>query len=283
MYLFILFVDSYKLYKIFLKNEPNDVKNKICMTLFGIPGVGKSTFLARLLSNLSAEDFYNEIIKRSSDKEMIKVENVDIGRSGTSVTMIPRLYVINEILIYDAPGFKDSDVNKNIVINILHKCLLNHIIKNKFIVVIRLELLNDIRMNNLISDYYRSFQLLFGENYKSCIDNIYFVITHIDQSIINIKDLKEVISERMISAIDLEEQHLAYFIKRLTKFHIIVDYEKDDQEKLVLKLSKMISDDSKGMTQNQVMKTQLDVFENDLDKETTKKFTKIDKNNTIKI
>jgi len=268
MDLFNLFVENYMKYKDFLKKEPLDVGKKLCMTLFGVPGVGKSTFLARLLNNSSPEEFFSNVILRKT--EYINIEDVEIGKSVTSVTMTPRLYQVSNVLLYDVPGFKDADKNKNIVINILHKCLLNHIQKNKFIVVMKMSLLDDERMNNLISDYHRSFRLLFGENYRTCIENIYFVITHIDKCTIKTEDLPNIIMERTMSSIDFDEKDLSFFVKRLSKAHIIIKYEKDSQDDVISNLIKMIGNKTNGMTQDQIIKTQLNTFENDLDKEIVK-------------
>ena len=51
------------------------------------------------------------------------------------------------------PGFKDSDENKQIVIKILHKCLLTRVERCKFIVILDVRLIYELKLTQLIDDY----------------------------------------------------------------------------------------------------------------------------------
>lgn len=243
--------------------------NDCSLTLFGVSGAGKSTFLSRLKSTMRPHDFYESVILR--EKEMITVEDVTIGNSISSVTIVPRLHEIGKLAIYDVPGFKDTDDNKKIIINILHKCLLNHVKQNKFIAVLRLHLLEETRMTQLISDYYDSFAQLFGENYRKNIDNVYFVITHYDKhESLSIKDVVKLMKERIFSSLDLNKQDLAYFLKRLVQKHILVDYKKDTQDDLLHRFDELLNDEKKSITKEDMTITNLDVYENELNKKLKK-------------
>ena len=260
--LYSAFIAYYQEYEKFQEEKRNS--DQLCLTLFGVSGAGKSTFLSRLKSNMSPTEFFNAVIARYNDK--ITLEEITIGRSITSVTIVPRLHTAGNLSIYDVPGFKDTDDNKRIIINILHKCLLNYVKKNKFIAVLRLDLIEEERMTQLIGDYYDSFSQLFGKNYRKNIDNVYFVITHFDKHSLSVKDIVNILKERVYNAIDLDKDQLAYFLKRLTKKHIIVDYATDTQESLLSKMDELLFEEAQSITQSDITITNLDVYENELNK-----------------
>ena len=260
--LYSSFINHYNEYEKFLEEEKNT--GQCCLTLFGVSGAGKSTFLSRLKSSMSPHEFYDSVIQR--DKDKIVVEDVTIGRSITSVTIVPRMHNIGKLAIYDVPGFKDTDDNKRIIINILHKCLLNHVKQNKFIAVLRLDLIEEERMTQLIGDYYDSFSQLFGKNYRKNIDNVYFIITHFDKHSLTMNDVTRIMKERVYNAIDLDKDQLAYFLKRLVKKHILVDYKKDTQDSLLNKMDDLLSEEVNSIAQSDITITNLDVYENELNK-----------------
>ena len=90
---------------------------------FGVSGAGKSTFLARLLSELDPSAFAAALPK--SGGKNVTIEGVEIGPGMETTTLVPVMYRAGgHLQIFDAPGFKDPDEQRQIVINILHKCLL---------------------------------------------------------------------------------------------------------------------------------------------------------------
>jgi hypothetical protein len=185
----------------------------------------------------------------------------------SSTTIVPKLYKIDELMIYDVPGFKDNNNNRKIIINILHKCLLNHVKQHKFIVVLKLNVLMEDKIIQLINDYYESFEQLFGDKYRKNIENIYFIITHFDKHNLKISEIIKNIQSKTRSSIKSDRQHLAFFLMRLEEKHIIIDYKNDDKSTLVTKFVELLSDDQPtSLDSNSLKITNLDVYENELNK-----------------
>ena len=91
---------------------------------FGVSGAGKSAFLARLLSRLDPSGFKAALPKDS----IVSIEGVNVGGTIGSTTLVPVMYNVGgELQIFDVPGFKDTDEERQVVINILHKCLLTRV------------------------------------------------------------------------------------------------------------------------------------------------------------
>ena len=91
---------------------------------FGVSGAGKSAFLARLLSRLEPEAFKAAL----PEKTIVSIEGINVGAGIGSTTMVPVIYPVSPTLqIFDVPGFKDNNNERQIVINILHKCLLTRV------------------------------------------------------------------------------------------------------------------------------------------------------------
>ena len=100
---------------------PRPTKSLIC---FGVSGAGKSAFLARLLSRLDPSGFKAALPKNS----IVSIEGVNVGGTIGSTTLVPVMYNVGgELQIFDVPGFKDTDEERQVVINILHKCLLTRV------------------------------------------------------------------------------------------------------------------------------------------------------------
>lgn len=243
--LFQDFIKYYNDYEKFLDEERMQTPTDYCLTLFGVSGAGKSTFLSRLKSDLPADRFYSDVINRTDERMM--VEDVAIGNGMTSTTIVPKLHHIGPNLsIYDVPGFKDTDNNKKIIINILHKCLLNHVKQNKFIAVLRLDVLEEDKMTQLVGDYYDSFEALFGiDSFRRSIENVYFVITHFDKRNLSVAQIVDTISKRVMASIDVDKPQLAFFLNRMKKKHIIIDYKEDGQRDLLAKLEAMLVEPNK--------------------------------------
>lgn len=70
--------------------------------------------------------FVKEINDR--EKDFLTIADVTIGHGAPSTTLVPELHIVpGGLEVYDVPGFKDTDASKQIIINILHKCLLNNL------------------------------------------------------------------------------------------------------------------------------------------------------------
>jgi hypothetical protein len=241
--LFQNFIRYYNEYEKFTQEEKLPTPNDFCLTLFGQSGSGISTFVSRLKSDLPADKFYGKIINREEEK--VVIADITIGHGMTSTTIVPKLYQIaSNLSIYDVPGFKDTDTHTMSITNILHKCLLNHVKHNKFIFILRVDVLEDNKMTQLIGDYYEYFEALFGFDnlFRNGIENVYFVITRVDKSSLSVAQIEETIQRRVMASIEVNRPHLAFFLNRLKKKHIIVDYKEDGQKELLSKLKEMLTE-----------------------------------------
>ena len=91
---------------------------------FGVSGAGKSTFLARLLSRLDPSGFKAALPEDS----IVSIEGVNVGATIGSTTLVPVVCNVGgQLQIFDVPGFKDTNEERQVVINILHKCLLTRV------------------------------------------------------------------------------------------------------------------------------------------------------------
>jgi len=71
--------------------------------------------------------------------------------------------------------------------------------------------------------------------------------------------------ERLFSAIDLEKEQLAYFLKRLTNKHMILDYKSQTRGQIIEKLKDLFNNDKNDVKNSDIIE-HLNVRENDLDK-----------------
>ena len=101
------------------------VKATNSLICFGVSGAGKSAFLARLLSSLDPSGFKAALPEDS----IVSIEGVNVGGTISSTTLVPVMYDVGggQLQIFDVPGFKDTNEERQVVINILHKCLLTRV------------------------------------------------------------------------------------------------------------------------------------------------------------
>jgi len=120
---------------------------------FGKTGCGKSTLFARLLSSLNTNEFFVKINEIRFDD--IEIEGVRIAsRDKTdSTTITPHFKLINQLQIYDMPGFSDCDNEVGVVINVLCKCLLNRIKENKYFVIIKMNVVKESNLSTFFHQY----------------------------------------------------------------------------------------------------------------------------------
>jgi hypothetical protein len=262
----------------FEENFDGDRADEISIICFGITGAGKSTFLARLLSDLSPTNFMREI---KSENDFSEIMGIKIGHKAPSTTLVPRRYDVGGMGVFDVPGFKDLDGNKQVVINILHKCLLNKVRSAKFLAVLDVRILfNAKRFSILIDDYHNKMKELFGpENYLAAIENIHFFLTHNDklEHPVTTEEVHKRMKSKYSEIVDMRNEHLKDFWKRLHSNFFLLDYTTQDQGMLTEKLKRICEGEmpSDGIAAKRMLTRQLSVHANKLNMKCDNKMDKI--------
>jgi GTPase SAR1 family protein len=214
-----------------------DTVHETSIILFGISGAGKSTFMARLLSSMSPENFCKEVQAEDGVKPFSDISGIRIGHEAPSMTLVPHRYEVSKMGVYDVPGFKDGDENRQVVINILHKCLLNLVTSAKFLVVLDMRnLFDENAMTVIIDDYHNKLRELFGEeNYSTYLGNVHFILTHNDKDGMGKSEevISDTINEKMFEVSNVDNPDLERFFNRLLKHHFVVDYAVQKQPEFV--------------------------------------------------
>ena len=212
---------------------------------FGITGAGKSTFLARLRSPKTCGEFHQAVFgERHSGEDYTTEEGVRIGHKAPSTTLVPKLHAVGNMGVWDVPGFKDNNQGKQIVINILHMCLLRRLNKAKFLIVVDVNVLfQENAMTTLVGDYHGKLRELFAHGsdaqYNQYIQHFYLVLTHNDKHHHTEQQIKEQITEKMIECAG-ESDGLHLFFNRMLKSHVVADYAHQDKATLVAALSNLL-------------------------------------------
>jgi GTPase SAR1 family protein len=209
------------------------------LVLFGSSGVGKSTFLARLISDMSGDNFQNDVIKRDKEENYdVHVEGIKIGSKRMTSTIVPKRYPLaNDRVIYDVPGFTDSDPNTEQVIQLMHRCMLSKITATMFVIVVpATEFFQTNRSSILETEYTNKLVDIFGrENFKHNINNnTIFVVTQmdlIDEEAIGEKTFKEMVGDIQDDASEMGKADYTLFLRSLKKNHFIVSYQNWDASK----------------------------------------------------
>jgi len=103
-----------------------------------------------------------------------------LGTNSTTIT--PQYYDIDDVRIYDMPGFNDTDPNKRMIIGILQKCFLNKVKdENIYLIILNGKLFFDHKLDNAVNNYCETLESLFHSNFKSFLDKSYFIITNNDK------------------------------------------------------------------------------------------------------
>lgn len=225
--------------------------NEDCFITFGISGAGKSTTIARLLSPMDAKSFSAEIDRRDGEyAKYCTIEQVVIGHTPLATTVIPRVFSVGlagggKLNICDMPGFSDTNRDKRVIIDVLHKCFITRVRKAKYIVVVNIENLEELRLQSIMHHYNKPLGELLGEvEYPKCIEHLYFVLTKNTRTQFSSTTVLQKVKD---VCFDIAEDNPtgAAFLKRLGKRHIIVDLAVDDRESLMTKLETMIDLDTK--------------------------------------
>jgi len=245
--------------------------------LFGVSGSGKSSFVARLLSDLSPGQYFADVVERDiTKKTTILVNGILIGKQMAATTVIPFPHNVSNFIIIDAPGFKDTNPNKNIIINIFHKCLLNKIKKCKYFIIVNINVLIE-DGKNLASDYHKIFQNLFGSEYEKIINNLFFIFTHCDRmNILNREgNIESVINKRMIESMKLKDQMLVQFMSRMGENYMFFDYTTDDNNSLLKKINNLKQQNNQQNTYPNYEQQYFDVYTNELNRKANDDLTEL--------
>lgn len=101
----------------------NSSRNKDIVVFLGKTGSGKSTLINYLSNkNLRVDDEDNIILANPSDSSAMR-----IGISSRSETLLPKFTNINNLIVYDLPGFGDT---RGTSINLVNACFIKNIIEN---------------------------------------------------------------------------------------------------------------------------------------------------------
>jgi len=264
-----LFVDCYR---DFDEKFDRTSVNEEAVVCFGVSGAGKSTFLNRLLNRLPVQEFL-DVIKQQGAHTGASYSFKDqpdlptLGHMVESCTLVPEKYSVSRDLpVYDVPGFKDTNVNKQIVINILHKCLMTRVERSQFLVIIDVEKVFELRLTGLIDDYHNTLRDLFGPRFKQSMKYVHFVLTHKDKHGYSDEEIEEKLKTNTLDAMEIDNPDLPVFLNRLRNHHLVVDYTKHDGEWLKTELRRMLRETGEpgSITQDQLNKEQLDVYSNKL-------------------
>jgi GTPase SAR1 family protein len=215
------------------------ISDKEILMLFGTSGAGKSTFLSRMLSSKSSEEFVESIIERDTeDQSDVYEEGVKIGAEKKTSTIVPKRFELSgDRVIYDVPGFGDNDANTEQVIQLMYRCLLSKIVATKYVIVIAAPAIyTHERKSTLETEYTSKLVSIFGkENFKKSInDNAIFIITQADmvnETAAEKKSIKEHILDLQDIAAEQEKPEYSLFLTSLRKNHFVVDYSKWDEKK----------------------------------------------------
>lgn len=226
-----------------LAEEAGLKAHNITSIMFGVPGSGKSTFVARLASTKSAKEFNEEILHRDTtlDGDII-VEGIKIGAGLKSTTLFPQKHVINDIGIYDMAGYKDNDEDLCTIIGVGHKIHMSFLnVRGGFIILVLINAgyFKDGRLHSFIDGYHKEFIEKFGKDPRT-LNNTYFIINHLDDNPDMIDKLTEHLYRRTFDASALGDGILNQFMHRLTTKHITIDYRTDGQTECYRKFAKMI-------------------------------------------
>eukprot|EP00038_Savillea_parva_P011867 m.200664 g.200664 ORF g.200664 m.200664 type:complete len:707 (-) comp21132_c0_seq1:188-2308(-) len=260
--LFLLFKECYERFDERFDTSQADE----AIIIFGVSGAGKSTFLARLKDQASPEQFQKKL---NHDEEKIKIADIEIGRTVHSTTLVPEMFRIGDLGIYDVPGFRDSDEKRQIVISILHKILLTRVKKAKFLVILDVREMFADKIGTVVDDYHNKLKELFGEeNYPAFVKNLQFVLTNNDNGGYSAKEVEYQIKDKILETVDIENTQLAQFLMRMQKNHLLVDYRVHDGKQLLTELTamfrKQVEDGNLGVPIPEISNDKINLHENKL-------------------
>ena len=230
--------------------------------------VVQSTTIARLLSDMPADQFYDSIQNREGEREdYVEICDITIGHTPLSTTVVPRLYNAGNLQVCDMPGFAETDPQKKIVIDILQKCFLTRIPDSTFLVVMDVNAIDDTKCETLMQNYHKPLMRLLGEHYKHTIPNLYFVLTKngTRNEVFDSQTVQRKLTNTVLEIMD-ENELGATFLKRITKRHVLVDLQNKNGDELLEDICQMIDMDqaAQAIRGNRWRVDQLEAGENSL-------------------
>ena len=197
------------------------------------------------------EEFWDCINRSSLEQEEVKVEEITIGHTVNSTTVVPRVYGVGSLFVCDMPGFAETNKQKKISIDILQKIFLTCVPNSTLLIVADVALIQDTKAERLLQHYHRALQYVLGDQYDVAIEHFYFVLTknHIDN--LSSGRVREVMFAKAMEMMD-SDMAATKFMKRLAKCNVLVDLRNDSDESLLGKINDMISrdlDSKKGREQ----------------------------------
>jgi len=167
------------------KMQDEKVKGKIkqeVLVIFGKTRSGKSTFLSRLASDISSEEF-KELISETTKHvgKIFTIEGIEVASGHKAVTMVPNFYVLSGRLIVDLAGFDDLTPERRPIISLLNFYLLSQIPNVKLLTLVTLESLMKGQMDTTVRSFYTHYEnLLSKENVSKGLKSTLFLLSHID-------------------------------------------------------------------------------------------------------
>lgn len=228
-----------------------------CYMTFGVTGGGKSTTIARLLSNMKPSDFAKTLDSgRETNDQLVNINDVFISGAPMPTTVIPRVFTVSNgglnggpLHLCDMPGLRDTDAFKQMVTDVLYKCCLTRFKKTRYLIVVNVSRYNkrpkDIRL--LLADHHYLLSKMFGpENYMKAINNFYFVFTHPDDRPIDNFYFGDLIKEALTFLRhygDAPTPEELRFLSRISRRNITVNVNEDDNKTLLRNLQNLIKQD----------------------------------------
>lgn len=196
--------------------------------------------IARLISKMAPQEFYSTIQNRPAER--CTINDITIGHSFNSTTVVPKVCCIRGLHLCDMPGFAETNPQKRISIDILQKCFLTRVPNSTFLVVVDVGCLKEPKANTLLHHYHGDLQTLLGSRYANSIDRLYFLLTKNDQHEMSSSEILEKLRDIQDDLVD-DDFVAARFLKRMRKHHVIVDLKNDDDVALLKRINNLVDSD----------------------------------------
>jgi Ran GTPase-activating protein (RanGAP) involved in mRNA processing and transport/energy-coupling factor transporter ATP-binding protein EcfA2 len=185
--------------------------------LLGNTGAGKST-LAHLLSGIELQAIRDNATNKLVIDAMYPLENIAIGHKMTSETKIPNKCFAKDLIIWDCPGFNDTDPVQEIANSFYIKRLFETTDQLKFVLVVDESNLSSNRGSIFLETLYN-----FIKSFKDIesVEGISLVVTHVEKG----TNIQHIINS--IDAILRDNQILKYNPKATKKCKELITKLKD--------------------------------------------------------